>query len=66
MEGNRKDTFLLFAWELQNVKQDDRYIIYIFRAIVLIFVTMFIITFRPLYSPAIFRWLKCRTLPFIN
>ena len=35
------------------------YIIYIFRTIVLIFVAMFIVTFRPLYAPAFFRWLEC-------
>ena len=38
------------------------YITYIFRTIVLIFVDMFIITFRPLYASAFFRWLDCRTL----
>ena len=37
------------------------YIIYIFRAIVVIFVAMFITTFRPLYAPAFFKWLECRT-----
>ena len=37
------------------------YIIYIFRTIVLIFVAMFFTTFRPLYAPAFFRWLECRT-----
>ena len=40
------------------------YFIYIFRTIVLIFVAVFITTFRPLYSPAFFRWLECRTLYF--
>ena len=38
-----------------------RYIIYIFRTIVLIFVAIFITTFRPLYTPSFFRWLECRT-----
>ena len=37
------------------------YIIYIFRSIVLIFVAMFIITFRPLSAPAFVRWLEYRT-----
>ena len=37
------------------------YIIYIFRTIVLIFVAKFITTFRPMYGPAFFRWLECRT-----
>ena len=37
------------------------YIIYIFQTIVLIFVAMFITTFWPLYAPAFFRWLECRT-----
>ena len=36
--------------------------IYILRAIVLIFVALFITTFRPLYAPAFFSWLECRTL----
>ena len=35
------------------------FIIYIFRTIVLIFVAMFIQTFRPLYAQAFFRWLEC-------
>ena len=42
------------------------YIIYIFWTIVLIFVAMFITTFRPLYAPAFFRWLECQTYPFIS
>ena len=42
------------------------YIIYIFRTIILIFVAMFITTFRPLYAPAFFRCFECRTLPFIS
>ena len=37
------------------------YLINIFRTIVLVFVSMFITTFRPLYAPAFFRWLECRT-----
>ena len=42
------------------------YIIYIFRTIVLIFVAILIATFRPLYVSAFFRWLECRTWPFIS
>ena len=42
------------------------YIVYIFRTSVLIFVTMFITTFRWLYALAFFRWFECRTWPFIS
>ena len=41
-------------------------IIYIFQTMVLIFVAMFITTFRPLYTPAFFRRLECQTYPFIS
>ena len=43
------------------LRWDIMYVIYIFRTIVLIFVAMFITTFRPLYAPAFFGWLECRT-----
>ena len=39
---------------------------YIFQTIFLILVAMFITTFRPLYAPSFFRWLECRTQPFIS
>ena len=58
------------VWRATNVRRKNftRYlfIIYIFRTTVVIFVAMFITTFRSLYAPAVFRWLECRTWPFIS
>ena len=58
--------FLLSSFFFIFLRWGIMYIIYIFRTIVLIFVAMFITTFWPLYAPAFFKWLECRTLPFIS
>ena len=42
------------------------FIIYILQTIVLIFVAMFITMFQLLYTLGFFRWLECRTWPFIS